>query len=91
MSPTNEKASFSKYGKTFQEKLSFLILDDRVFADRMMEVLNVEFLEFKYLQLFAEKIFHYKKKYGTQPSHETMKTIIKSGIENERLFCSGII
>jgi len=83
MSSTLERISFSKYGKTFQEKLTFLILDDRVFSDRMMEVLNIEFLEFKYLQVFAEKIFHYKKKYGTHPSHETVKTIIKSGLEKE--------
>ena len=78
----NDKISFSKYGKTFQEKLAFLILDDRVFADRMMEVLNVEFLEFKYLQTFVEKIFSYKKKYGSQPSHETMKTMVKSGLDD---------
>ena len=36
----NDPISFSKYGKTFQEKLVFLILDDRVFADRMLEVLK---------------------------------------------------
>ena len=75
--------SFSKYGKTFQEKLTFLILDDRVFSDRMMEVLNIEFLEFKYLQCFVEKVFHYKKKYGTQPSHDTLKTVVKTGFESE--------
>ena len=79
----NNQVSFSKYGKSFQEKLAFLILDDRVFGDRMMEVLNVEFLEFKYLQLFVDKIFEYKKKYGTQPSHEIMKTIMKSQLEDE--------
>jgi len=79
----NNQVSFSKYGKSFQEKLAFLILDDRVFGDRMMEVLNVEFLEFKYLQLFVDKIFQYKKKYGTQPSHEIMKTIMKSQLEDE--------
>ena len=79
----NDKISFSKYGKTFQEKLAFLILDDRVFADRMLEVLNVEFLEFKYLQSFVEEIFEYKKKYNTQPSHDTMTTIVKSGLEKE--------
>ena len=78
-----ERASFSKYGKKFQEKLVFLILDDRVFSDRMMEVLNVEFLEYKYLQVFTDKIFYYKGKYGTHPSHETMKTIVKSGLESE--------
>ena len=81
MSP--EKVSFSKYGKKFQEKLVFLILDDRVFSDRMMEVLNVEFLEYKYLQVFTDKIFYYKNKYGTHPSHETMKTIVKSGLDSE--------
>jgi len=79
---TNDKASFSKYGKTFQEKLVFIILDDRVFADRMTEVLNIEFLEYKYLQTFVEKIFQYKAKYGSQPSHDTMKTIVKSGMED---------
>lgn len=75
--------SFSKYGKSFQEKLAFLILDDRVFADRMLEVLDVEFLEFKHLQAFVQKIFSYKMKYGTQPSHETMKTIVRSQLEDE--------
>ena len=78
----NDTVSFSKYGKTFQEKLVFLILDDRVFADRMLEVLNVEFLEFKYLQAFVEKIFNHKTKYKEQPSHETMKTIVKSQLED---------
>ncbi len=77
------KISFSKYGKTFQEKLTFLILDDRAFSDRMAEVLNIEFLEFKYLQVFVDKIFSYKRKYGTHPSHETMKTIVKSGLDEE--------
>jgi len=75
--------SFSKYGKSFQEKLAFLILDDRVFADRMMEVLDIEFLEFRHLQTFVKKIFNYKTKYGNQPSHEIMKTIIRSQLEDE--------
>ena len=82
MMSANDTVSFSKYGKTFQEKLVFLILDDRVFADRMLEVLNVEFLEFKYLQAFVEKIFNHKTKYKEQPSHETMKTIVKSQLED---------
>ena len=49
----------------------------------MLEVLDVGFLEFKYLQAFVEQVFDYKKKYNSQPSHETMKTIIKSGLEKE--------
>ena len=82
MMSANDKISFSKYGKTFQEKLVFLILDDRVFSDRMLEVLNVEFLEFKYLQAFVEKIFQYKTKYKEHPSHDTMKTIVRSQLED---------
>jgi len=83
MTLKTDTPSFSKYGKSFQEKLAFLILDDRVFADRMMEVLDVEFLEFKHLQTFVHRIFSYKSKYGTQPSHDTMKTIVRSQLEDE--------
>jgi hypothetical protein len=77
---SNDKASFSKFGKSFQEELTFLILDDREFSDRMLEVLNIEFLEFKYLQVFIGKIFDYKKKYTSHPSYETMKTVLKSDL-----------
>ena len=78
----SDKISFSKYGKNFQEKLAFIILDDRVFADRMMEVLNIEYLEFRYLQEFVEKIFQYKTKYATHPSADIMTTIVRSGLDD---------
>ena len=78
---SNKKVSFSQFGKSFQEELAFLILDDREFSDRMLEVLNVEYLEFKYLQVFIEKIFSYKKKYTAHPSYETLKIILKSELE----------
>lgn len=78
-----DKVSFSRYGKSFQEKMCFYILEDRGFADRMVEVLNEEYFEFKYLQLFVRKIFDHKRKYSTHPSHETIRTILKSGIDGE--------
>ena len=55
-----ESVSFSRFGKDFQEKLTQLILQDRVFCDQIHEVLDVSFLELKYLQLFVKKIFEYK-------------------------------
>jgi hypothetical protein len=76
----DKKVSFSQFGKSFQEELAFLILDDREFSDRMLEVLDVQFLEFKYLQVFIDKVFSYKKKYTAHPSYETLKTILKSDI-----------
>ena len=40
-----DNLNFSKYGKSFQEKLCMVILEDRVFADQIEEVLDINFLE----------------------------------------------
>lgn len=83
MSFVDEKQDFSKFGKNFQENLAQLILDDRVFCDQISEVLDVNFLELNYLRVFVQKIFDYRKKYGTHPSHSTIATILRSDIEKE--------
>jgi replicative DNA helicase len=76
-------ANFSKYGKSFQEKLCILILDDRAFADQIEEVLDINFLELNYLKLFLTKVFSYREKYGVHPSRDIMKTILRSELDNE--------
>ena len=43
-----EKVDFSKFGKTFQEDLAQLIVEDRSFSDQMQELLNFDFFEFRY-------------------------------------------
>ena len=50
-----DKADFGRFGKTFQESLCQLILLDRPFADQISEVLDLNFLELKYLQVFLIK------------------------------------
>lgn len=77
-----EKENFSRYGKTFQESLCHLILKDRPFADQIFEVLDVGFLELKYLQVFLSKIVEYRKKYGVHPSTSVMKTIVRTGLDS---------
>ena len=77
-----EATNFSRYGKAFQEQLCMVILDDRPFADQIEEVLSVEFLELKYLRLFVDQIFGYRKKYGVHPSRQIMATILRSGVDN---------
>ena len=81
----SEKEDFSQFGKAFQENMCQLILYDRSFADQMREVLNINFLELKYLQVFVRRIFDYKEKYGIQPSSSIMTTILRTEIleENE--------
>jgi hypothetical protein len=69
-------ASFSKYGKPFQETLAHLILEDRPFADQMTEVLDINFFELKYLRVFINKVFQYKNKYDSQPTKKVISTIL---------------
>ena len=83
MKVNGEPINFSKYGKSFQEKLCMVILDDRPFADQIEEVLDVNFLELNYLKLFLNKIFDYRKKYGVHPSRDIMKTILRSELDSE--------
>ena len=56
------KRNFSKFGKSFQENLCHIILDDRPFADQIFEVLEDNFLELTYLRVFVKKIKQYKDK-----------------------------
>ncbi len=77
------KENFSRYGKEFQESLCHLILVDRPFADQIFEVLDVDFLELKYLQVFVRLIKNYREKYPEHPSEARMKTIIRTEISEE--------
>jgi hypothetical protein len=83
MTTSQEETDFSHYGTQFQESLVTLILDDRVFADQINEVLDVNFLELKYLQAFIRQLFEYRHKYGTHPSRSTFSTVLKAGLGSE--------
>lgn len=77
------REDFSSFPKLFQENLVKLILLEKQFSDQMQEVLNVSFLEHKYLQIFTNKIFSYKNKYKKHPTVETMKTILRTELSSE--------
>ena len=79
----NEQEDFSQFGKPFQENLCQLIFSNRAFADQMKEVLDINFLEFKYLQVFVKLVFNYKEKYARQPSDSIMATILRTEVTNE--------
>lgn len=77
------EVNFSSFGKQFQEKLAYLIMQDPVFANQIGEVLDFNFFELKYLRVFTKKIFDYKKKYGKYPSQATVETILRSEMDEE--------
>lgn len=79
----DEKQDFSRFGKQFQENLCNLILDDSTFAAQIGEVLDVNFLELRYLRVFTDKVYGYRKKYGIHPSRDTMAMILRAEIADE--------
>ena len=78
-----ERQDFSYFGKSFQEKFVQLLLEDRAFSDQVCEVLDLSFLELKYLRTFAKKIIDYREKYNRQPSMSTMATILRADLDDE--------
>jgi len=78
-----EKPTFERLGTKFQEGLCSIILDDSVFAAQIGEVLDVSFLELKYLRVFVQKVYDYRKKYGIHPSRDTMSMILRADIAGE--------
>ena len=80
---SQEPISFSRYGKTFQEGLAALVLEDRAFCDQIQEVLETEYFELKYLQVFVDKIFVYKEKYNVHPTSKILTTILRTELDDE--------
>ena len=76
-----QNTDFSKFGKSFQEDLCHLILDDRPFADQIFEVLDLNFLELKHLEIFILKIKEYRKRYGVHPTRKIMSSVIRTGLD----------
>ena len=72
--------TFQKFGKTFQENLCHLMLQDRTFCDQICEVLDVEYLQYEHLKVFANMLIDYRAKYRQHPSYEIMATNITSGL-----------
>ena len=80
---SEEQVDFSKFGKSFQENLCHLVLVDRPFADQIFEVLDINFLELRYLQVFVRKILNYREKYSVHPSSSIMKSVLRTELDSE--------
>ena len=74
---------FSRFGKHFQEAMVQLMLEDRPYCDQITEVLDPNFFELSYLQVFVLKIIDYRKKYMVHPTYKTMITILRTELDGE--------
>ena len=82
MTINNDHETFSRFGKKFQENMCQLMLEDRPFFDQISEVLNINFFEKKYLQIFIETLIKYRNKYSTHPNHEVMITLLRTELNH---------
>jgi replicative DNA helicase len=80
---TQEQVNFSEFGKPFQEKLAFTILEDYQFANQIGEVLDYNFFELKYLRVFVKKIYDYKDAYKKYPSRATFEALLRTELDEE--------
>ena len=78
MKELTKTESFSRFGKSFQENICQLMLEDRPFFDQITEVLDINFFEKKYLQIFAKTLINYRDKYNTHPNPEVMMTLLRT-------------
>lgn len=69
-----------KQDENFEECIVQALLSDHVFAEQMVEVLNVEYFNLEYLKELTKIIFNYFGKYRTFPSPKLLGTIIKNEI-----------
>lgn len=77
-----KQETFQRFGKTFQENLCHLMLQDRTFCDQISEVLDTEFLQYEHLKVFVNLLLDYRTKYRQHPSYEIMATKITSGLDS---------
>ena len=69
------KDTFAGMGRSYQEKVVQAMLQDSLFADQMIDVLNPMFFDVSYLQKVAKTFFDHKRKYKTFPSPEMLELL----------------
>jgi len=76
--------SFSKFGKQFQEKIFQSMLSDPQWASQMVEVMQPEYFDLKYLSYLCGKHFKYYEKYKTFSTLAMLITIIKEDLSKTK-------
>ena len=62
MRESTSPSHFSQYGKTFQEKIFQGLLTDHEWSTQMVEIMNPDFFDVRYLSYLTGKYFKYYTK-----------------------------
>ena len=68
--------TFSKMGRSYQEKVVQALIQDYDFAEQMADIINPKYFEVKYLQDIVTTLYKHKTKYKTYPSLEVLDVMI---------------
>lgn len=71
---------FSKFGKSFQEKIFQAFLSDSIWAAQMVEVMVPNFFDIDYLKFLCDRYFAYYSKYKSFPTLGLLVTIVKEDL-----------
>ena len=74
------ESHFAKYGKSFQEKIFQAFITDTNWAAQMIEVMDSNYFEQKYLEYLTDKYFCYYQKYKAFPTLPLLITIIRDDL-----------
>lgn len=75
-----EESYFSKYGKTFQEKIFQAFIADTNWAAQMVEVMTPGYFDKDYLKYLTKKYFSYYEKYKCFPTLPLLVTIVRDDL-----------
>ena len=75
--------SFSKYGKSFQEKIFQGMATDKDWATQMHEVMSPDYFDLKYLQYLTGKYFEYYDNYRCFPTMQLLIQIIREDLKSD--------
>ena len=82
MSPDHVESYFSKYGRTFQEKIFQAMLTDSTWSAQMIEVMTPEYFELKYLTYLCNRHFGFYHKYKNFPTLQLLVSIIRDELSS---------
>ncbi len=88
MSPNQQDAVSEEvhfnFDKSFQEKIVQAMIMDKVWAAQFAEVVKVQYFQFAYLKLVADRYLAYQKSFKEFPSMELLKTLIVDELKSEK-------
>lgn len=80
----NKKQIHFTFDKSFQEKIVQGMILDQVWASQFTEVINLDFFEYSYLKIVADKYISYYRKYKEFPTLELLTTIVVQELSNNK-------